>query len=166
MTLARTRPHYGGQMGLAALCCMLAMTSCATYAQQGQSGAASWLPGWAQVTKYQNKQVVTAQASTVEQPAATFVVRFDANPQITEVCKNFRRDTPAARAKFATWSKAHPELKGLVLARASYSGELVLALPKNDPDRRSPQQVLKDLKAMDNIVYADIDAIAQTGSGG
>ncbi len=165
MRLAKPKPHHGGQLGLTALCCMLAMASCATYAQQSYTGSASWLPGWAQVTKQQTKQITTAQASTVDQAAATYIVRFDANPAITDVCKNFRRDKAGSRAKFAVWSKPHPELQGLILASASYSGELVLALPRNDPAGRTPQQVLKALKGMDNIVYADIDAIAQKGAG-
>ncbi len=153
--------HRGGQLGLLALICMLAMTSCATFAQQGQSGGMSWLPGWGQVAQ----QTLPAQTTTVEQPAATFIVRFKNEPRLDEICKNFRRDRAGSRAKFTSWSASHPELNGLVLASASYSGEIVLALPQNDPHNRTPQQVLSAIKGMDNLAYADVDAIAHPGAG-
>lgn len=155
--------HRGGQLGLIALVSMLAMTSCATFAQQNQSVGASWLPGWAQVAR--QKQTLPAQGTTVEQPQATFILRFNNEPVLDEICKNFRRDRAGSRAKFLVWSANHPELDGLVLASASYSGEIVLALPQNDFQNRTPQQVLSAIKGMDNLAYADIDAIAQTGAG-
>jgi len=154
--------HRGGQLGLLALLCMLAMTSCATFVQQGQSGGMSWLPGWGQVT---HQQTLPAQGTTVDAPAATFIVRFNNEPDLDEICKNFRRDRAGSRAKFSTWSASHPELNGLVLASASYSGEIVLALPQNDPHNRTPQQVLSAIKGMSNLAYADVDAIAHPGAG-
>ncbi|MCF6329015.1 MAG: hypothetical protein L3J02_04365, partial [Henriciella sp.] len=102
-TYIKSDEHRGGQLGLIALVSMLTMTSCATFAQQSQSGGLSGLPGWAQVTG-QQQQTLPAQAATVEQPAATFIVRFNNEPGLDEVYKNFRRNPAASRAKFSVWS--------------------------------------------------------------
>ncbi len=149
--------------GVSALLAIFVIGGCASLVGGGPSGAMGWLPGWAQVSQVQ-KAEIPAQARTVEHPAATFIVRFDADPVITDICRTFRRDGTGARAKFTRWSTKYPELAGLTLYRASYSGELLLALPHNDPNNRTPKQVLTALQSMDNLAYAELDEIAHPGA--
>lgn len=161
MQIDTTHKQFGEQLGLLSLLAALALSSCAAWSYDTTS--ANWLPGWSQVKKSQN--IVLAQQSIAATPAATFIVRFNDEPVISEICKNYRRDTAAAETRFAAWAKQHPQLEGLTLLRASYSGELILALPKNARNSRTPSQVLTALKAMDNLAYAEIDAVAQSGQG-
>ena len=156
---AKTPTHHGGHLGLAGLLCMLAVTSCAALVQNNGSGTMGWLPGWGQVQQRQ-KATLPAQVVTVNSPAATFIVRFKNEPEVDEICKMFRRDGDGARAKFSTWRAGYPQLAGLTLASASYSGEMILALPSNDPARRSPVEVLAKIKTMNNLAYAELDEIA------
>ena len=60
---------------------------------------------------------------------------------------------------------SHPQLQGLQLVRASYSGELILALPQDDPARRSVSDVIAALETMDNLAYAEVDSVASTYEG-
>lgn len=165
MDIETTQGNYGRQLGLTSVLAVLALSSCAAWMNGSYNDTSSnWLPGWSQVKKSQNA-ILVKQASVPQAPAATFIVRFKNEPMIDEICKNYRRDTHAAEAKFAAWSAKYPALQGLTLSRASYSGEIILALPKNDPNSRTPSQVLKALKGLDNLAYAEIDAVAQTGQG-
>lgn len=137
------------------------LSGCIALPQSGVNGSASWLPRWVQSAK---AQPVTQPAA--EQPqAATFIVRFNNEPDLAEVAKSFRRDGAGARAKFNTWCSKQPGIEGLVLVRASYSGELVLGLPHDDPQNRTPDDILTTLKSMDNLAYADIDAVAHPVRG-
>jgi len=154
---------YSWPLGIFTLLAVLALSSCVGFGGSG-SPAMGWLPGWSQVAVAQ-KTEIPAQARTVAHPAATFIVRFDTDPVITDICRTFRRDGAGARAKFTRWSTKYPELAGLTLYRASYSGELLLALPHNDPNRRTPKQVLTALQTMDNLAYAELDEIAHPGVG-
>jgi len=143
---------------------MLAVTSCVAVAQQGSSGYTSWLPAWGQLAQARQQTEIPAQVTTINKPVATFIVRFDNEPVLNEIGKTFRRDGAGARAKFATWCEDYPDLQDLALVRASYSGELILALPQNDPKNRSPRDVLNALQGMDNLAYAEIDEIAHPGA--
>jgi hypothetical protein len=159
MGLSQTTPHYGGQMGLAALLCMLSLTGCVAFT--GQSSGASFLPAWGQ-SSLQVKPISSSEATLISAPAATFIVRFNDEPELEQVYRNFRRDEAGTRAAYMAWASQHGQLKGLHLVRASYSGELILALPANDPAGRSPREVIAALETIANLAYAEIDELATT----
>lgn len=150
--------------GLAILLGALALTGCVNYSHNASPGFVNWLPAWGSFGQRQ-VGIVTAQTASTAKPAATFIVRFNNEPVLTDIGKTFRRDGAGAQAKFATWQANHPSVQGLVLVRASYSGELLLGLPKNDPLNRTPRQVLAALRTMDNLAYAETDEIAHPGTG-
>ncbi|MEL7111947.1 MAG: hypothetical protein AAFZ74_15040 [Pseudomonadota bacterium] len=161
MQTSQATPHYGGQIGFAALLCMLTVTGCVTFSDQG-SGV-GFLPGWAQQTR-QVTPVLPAEAIRVSEPAATFIVRFKNEPELEQMARNFRRDESGTRTAFLDWAAAHKQLDGLQLVRASYSGELILALPMDDPAGRSPRDVIASLETIDNLAYAEIDEMASTST--
>ena len=152
-------PHYGGQIGFAALLCMLAATGCVTFSEQ--AGGSTLLPSFAQQTG-KATTAVPAQMVKLSEPAATFIVKFRNEPALDTVYRNFRRDEAATRAAYADWASAHDVLKGLRLVRASYSGELILALPMDDPQGRSPYDVIAALETIESLAYAEIDSMATT----
>ena len=156
---SQAAPHYGGQIGFVALFCMLAVTGCVTFTDK--SGGTGFLPGWVQQTS-QATPVLPADAIQVSEPAATFIVKFNNAPELKPVYRNFRRDEAGTRAIYRDWAAAHAQLDGLYLVRASYSGELILALPADDPAGRSPYDVIAALESIDNLAYAEIDAMATT----
>lgn len=156
-------PHYGGQIGLLVLASMLALTGCVAFADQ--SGSANFLPGWSQKSG-SAEAIVLAESAPVRAPAATFIVRFKNEPALDPVYRNFRRDEAGTRAAYSAWAAAHDQLDGLFLIRASYSGELILGLPKNDPAGRSARDVIAALQTIDNLAYAEIDSIATTSEEG
>ncbi|MHA7898235.1 MAG: hypothetical protein ACX94B_00115 [Henriciella sp.] len=159
METSQASPHYGGQIGFLALLCMLTVTGCVTFTEHGTS--VSFLPGWAQQTS-QVRPVLPAEAVQVSDAAATFIVRFKNEPEVDQMARNFRRDEAGTRAAFRNWANAHKQLEGLHLVRASYSGELILALPMDDPAGRSPADVIASLETIDNLAYAEIDEMATT----
>ena len=138
---------------------LFSATGCMALPPNGTQGSASWLPRWNQAAEAQTMTPV-AQTAATERPAATFIVRFNDEPVLSEIGKTYRRDGDGARAKFDGWCSDYPGLDGLTLVRASYSGELLLGLPQNDPMNRSPEDVLAALNAIDNLAYAELDAIA------
>lgn len=93
-----------------------------------------------------------------EQPAATFIVKLRDEPRFTMISKTFRRDGVAARKVFDGWCDDHPQFDGLTLESASYSGELVIGLPARDA--RTASDVLTAFRALDNLVYAELDVMA------
>lgn len=140
---------------------LLAMSSACVNVMgaQSYSGVSTWLPGWSKVT-----QAATPNTpDQIAKPAASFIVKFRSEPELDMVGKTFRRDAASARQVFAAWSEKHPGLEGLILMRASYSGELIVGLPKSDPLRRTPQDVLASFQAIDTLVYAERDDIAYPG---
>ena len=155
--------HYGGHIGLAVLASMLALTGCVAFADQ--SGSTSFLPGWSQSSSSADA-IVLAQSSPIRASSATFIVRFKNEPAVDPVYRNFRRDEAGTRAAFKAWAAAHDQLDGLFLIRASYSGELILGLPKNDPAGRSARDVIAALQTIDSLAYAEIDSIATTSDEG
>jgi hypothetical protein len=159
----RSRAHYGGHLGLLALLSVLVAAGCVTVMEE-RGVQSNWIPGWANLAKQQGA-VFPAQAKTIENvdTVATFIVRFDSEPVLDEVGKSFRRDEAGARAVFADWQAKHPEVQGLILQRASYSGELILGLRRDDTQGRSAKDVLKALQAMDNNAYAELDGTATIG---
>lgn len=162
MATTQATPHYGGHIGFVALICMLGVTGCVTFS--GQTGGASFLPGFAQ----QSGKVVTAlpaQSVKLTEPAATFIVKFKNEPALDPVYRNFRRDEAGTRATYREWAAAHDALTGLYLVRASYSGELILALPMDDPQGRSPYDVIAELEMIESLAYAEIDDMATTSDG-
>jgi hypothetical protein len=160
----KPQPHRGGQIGLVALVAMLIATGCVAWTEKTSNGGLSFLPAWGQ-DRVETPQELPAEAETVSAPAASFIVRFDNEPVLSEIGKSFRRDQAAARKKFAAWLEDHPALQGLRLSRASYSGELILILPSDDPKGRSPEDVLKTLNAMENLAYAELDVMAKASGG-
>lgn len=155
-------PHYGGHMGLAALICMLSLTGCMAFTQKADS--LTFFPQWTN-SQIEAAQLVQSQSVPVVAPAATFIVRFNDEPELDQVCRNFRRDEVGTRAAFHKWASGHPQLQGLQLVRASYSGELILALPKGDAAGRSAADVIAALETIDNLAYAEVDSIASTYEG-
>lgn len=162
MVRTENLPHYGGHMGLAALICMLSLTGCMAFTQKADS--LSFFPQWTN-GQIEAAQLIQAQVTPTRAPAATFIVRFNDEPELQQVCRNFRRDEAGTRATFNRWASAHPQLHGLQLVRASYSGELILALPKGDPDGRSASDVIAALETIDSLAYAEVDSIASTYEG-
>lgn len=156
----RAKAHYGGHLGLLALLSVLVAAGCVTVMEE-RGVQSNWIPGWANLAKQQGT-VIPAQATTIEDAdtVATFIVRFDDEPVLSEIGKSFRRDEAGAREAFAKWQADHPDAQGLILKRASYSGELILALPRNDAAGRSAKDVIKALQAMENNAYAELDATA------
>lgn len=162
MERSENLPHYGGHMGLSALICMLSLTGCMAFSQTADS--LPFFPQWT-TGQIEAAQVVKAQTTPVSAPAATFIVRFKNEPELEQVYRNFRRDEAGTRAAYNQWATAHPQLRGLQLVRASYSGELILALPKNDPAGRSVSDVIAALETIDSLAYAEVDSIASTYEG-
>jgi len=158
------KPHRGGQLGLIMLVCLLAATSCVAVAEQADSGFDAFLPAGLAMTRDGPPAELPAQQITedVQAPKATFIVKFEPNAVLKEISQSFRRDQAGARMKFKTWAETYPALQGLQLLRASYSGNLVLALPGDGADR-TPGEVIADLNAMDTCIYAELDEIAMPG---
>ena len=128
MVMERTDnlPHYGGQMGMAVLLCMLSLTGCMAFTDQ--TGSLSFFPSWTQ-SQYDAPQLIQAQGVVISAPAATFIVRFNDEPELEQVCRNFRRDEAGTRAAFQRWAADYRQLQGLQLVRASYSGERIAFSP-------------------------------------
>jgi hypothetical protein len=157
------KPHYGGQLGLLGLLSMLALTGCMTLADR-MPGAMSWLPAMAQPASDHTPVALPVHAVSEADMKAVFIVRFDADPALDPVGKTFRKDAAYARATYQDWAQNRPALKDLKLISASYSGELILGLPKDSP--REANTVLQDIQAMSNLAYAERDVMAQTGQKG
>lgn len=158
MAVRKQTPHLGGQFGLVGLMSMLCVTGCVTFSEPNSSYG--FLPQWLQFRL--DQPVISArQAAPVSEPAATFIARFNDEPELEQICRNFRRNETAARDAFSNWAKAYHQLDGLQLVRASYSGELILGLPKNDPAGRSPRDVIAAVQTIQSLDYIEIDSIAR-----
>lgn len=155
------KPHLGGHLGLTGLLVMLTATSCVALSEAQNETRALWLPAWAQTAQPVSQPVHPATALTETSKETTFIVRFENEPLLSDVGKSFRSDPKSAQASFKLWQKQHPDMQGIKLVRASYSGELILALPENDPLDRQAEDVLKALRAMDTLVYAEPDSLAK-----
>lgn len=161
----RLRQHirrHRGRKTLAMLTCAFAVTGC--MALGDGNGSLGFMPAWSQPSTSQ-QAITVAQANAINAHAATFIVRFKNEPELEQVCRNFRRDEAGTRAAYKTWAAQHAPLQGLVLVRASYSGELILALPANDQAGRSARDVIAALETLDNLAYAEIDSMASTSEG-
>ena len=160
-----SKTHWGGHLGVIGLTTMLLFTSCVTVSEQSYEGGLAWLPAWAQGggadTADAPPNQLAAQARQINPARAQFIVRFADEPLLGDVGKSFRRDPKSARASYRRWQEQHPEMQGIELVRASYSGELILALPEDDTLGRNPQDVLDALTAMDTLVYAELDSTAK-----
>ena len=144
------------------LACAFTATGCVAFSDN--PNGLGFLPAWSQPVSAQ-QSVAVGQAGLISAAAATFIVRFNDEPELQQVCRNFRRDEAGTRASFNQWASAHPQLQGLQLVRASYSGELILALPKGDPNGRSASDVIAALETIDSLAYAEVDSIASTYEG-
>lgn len=122
----------------------------------------SWMPDWsAWQQRFQRLQSQAVKGtSEPAKPSVTFIVRLKGETEIDQACKMFGKDADGARALFKTWASRHRGLQGLTLERASYSGDIVVGLPENDPYDRSARDVLSAFQALDSIVYAEVDAYA------
>lgn len=108
---------------------------------------------------------IPVQGGDALQIQASFIVRFSDEPEVTDIARNFRKDPANAQIRFARWARQHGALQGLVLTSASYSGELILSLPANDPLNRRPRDVLNAIRAMESCAYAELDSVAYPSSG-
>lgn len=152
------------QTVLVTLICGFVLTGCVSWS--GQGGALGFMPAWSQSPIVAQQSTSVAQGVVVSAPAATFIVRFKNEPELEQVCRNFRRDESGTRAAYKAWAAQHDQLDGLQLVRASYSGELILALPASDRSGRTARDVIAALKTIDNLAYAEIDSMASTSDGG
>ena len=138
------------------------LTGCVGFSNTG-SGL-GFMPAWSQPVTAQ-QSVAVSQSGLINAAAATFIVKFNNEPALEQVCRNFRRDEVATRKIFNTWAAQHPQLKGVKLVRASYSGDLILALPANDPEGRTARDVIAALETLPNLAYAEIDSMASASAG-
>lgn len=104
--------------------------------------------------------VTTASAQRGE--PFTIIVRFEGEPVLEEIGKTFRKDPEGSQAKFRSWAADKPALAGLVLDRASYSGELVLT----GSGSRSMKDTIAAIEAMDNVAYVEPDYSAKASKEG
>jgi len=148
---------------LMTMVCAFLLTGCVSWS--GQGGGLGFMPAWSQSPVAAQQSMSVAQGVMVSAPAATFIVRFNNEPELEQVCRNFRRDEAGTRATYQSWAAQHEQLEGLQLVRASYSGELILALPASDRSGRSARDVIAALKTIDNLAYAEIDSRASTSDG-
>lgn len=98
---------------------------------------------------------------------AAFIVRFNDEPELSDILKGFRSNKEKTRADFKKWASKHPELAGLSLVRVNYSGEAILGYRgEDDPN---PALNAKEIQARLNDVpfvrYADPDFTAFPGKG-
>ncbi|MEL7032677.1 MAG: hypothetical protein AAGL97_14855 [Pseudomonadota bacterium] len=140
----------------------LMLTGCVGFTNSG--GGLGFMPAWSQPVTAQ-QSVAVNQSSLINAAAATFIVKFKNEPALEQVCRNFRRDEAATRKIFNSWAAQHPQLKGLKLVRASYSGDIILALPANDPEGRTARDVIAALETLPNLAYAEIDSMASASAG-
>ncbi|MEM7327862.1 MAG: hypothetical protein AAF437_03920 [Pseudomonadota bacterium] len=145
------------------LACAFTATGCVAFSDN--PNGLGFLPAWSQPASAQ-QSVAVGQAGLISAAAATFIVRFKNEPALDQVCRNFRRDEAGTRQAYESWAAQHEQLSGLKLVRASYSGELILALPANDPAGRSARDVIAALESIPNLAYAEIDSMASASSGG
>ncbi|MEM9179248.1 MAG: hypothetical protein AAGA89_06030 [Pseudomonadota bacterium] len=151
-----------GRKSLVALICMFAVTGCVTFTDS--NGSLGFMPAWSQPVTAQ-QSVAISQSGLITASAATFIVKFRNEPVLEQVCRNFRRDEAGTRKAFQAWAAQHPQLKGLQLVRASYSGDIILALPANDPEGRTARDVIAALESLPNVAYAEIDSMASASAG-
>ena len=154
--------RHRGRKSIAMLVCAFAVTGC--MALGDSNGSLGLMPAWSQPASSQ-QAITVAQANLVNAHTATFIVRFKNEPELEQVCRNFRRDEAGTRAAYRAWAAQYAPLRGLELVRASYSGELILALPANDQSGRSARDVIAALETLDNLAYAEIDSMASTSEG-
>jgi len=159
MQICRSVSPRHGFKSLIAMIGALTLTGCIAWSDPGyRMGFVSAAPSQSALS--------VSQSSVISAPAATFIVRFNNEPELDKVCRNFRRDEAGTRAAFDAWARQHSALKGLKLVRASYSGELILALPARDPAGRTARDVIAALQRLDNLAYAEIDSMASASEGG
>lgn len=178
-----TKHYYGGQIGLA----VVAISVCSACGVAWLSGGSDTTLAYAPSSTERSEPAESAATNTSDVrtdaqaagaasdddrvkvatadnsgPKFALIVRFDDEPVLDELARNFRKDPDAARARFAQWAADKPALKGLILERASYSGELVLT----NSGPRTRDQAIKDIEAMDNIAYVEPDYSAETSKEG
>lgn len=105
----------------------------------------------------------TAPIAVTEAGGVDFIVRFEKLPEIEACQAAWRSDPEQARAMFLDWSSAYPELSGLRLKKASYSGELVLTWTGggSDPSRADIMAARDRIVSLPIVRYADPDFTAR-----
>lgn len=99
---------------------------------------------------------------------ADFIVKFDDDPKVDAIIRQFRKDEASARDAFESWASNKPGLSGFELTGATYSGEALLRYRFKDgtaPSRAAVDELLKQLRNAPNVAYCDPDFTAQPGSG-
>ena len=107
---------------------------------------------------------IQADDSVVRQ--ARFIVKFRQQAALVGLGRTFRQDPAAARRHYRAWAEDYKALRGLILVGASYSGELILALPPDDPFGRRPDDILSEVGRIPSLIYIERDSDSFGHSGG
>lgn len=109
------------------------------------------------------QQTGGAGIAASEDGGVDFIVRFEKLPELEACQAAWRNDPEAARAMFRDWASAYPELAGLRLKKASYSGELVLTWQGggSDPTRADIMAARDRIISLPIVRYADPDFTAR-----
>ena len=103
------------------------------------------------------------------QASAEIVVKFKDDAAVKPIIDLFWTAPEAAKARFDEFKKGHPVVAMATLARATYSGELVLSFPSNAATPAERLKAARDLaarlSASPDISYAEPDFSFSTGSG-
>jgi hypothetical protein len=116
-----------------------------------------------------NEVFAGAPASLANPPLVdTFevLVKFKDDHKVKEIIDAFWRDPPSARAKFDAFKQSRSDMSGAVLARVTYSNELVLIFPCKTFTRAQrvveARDIAAKLMASPDIVYAEPNLSFQT----
>ena len=98
-----------------------------------------------------------------------FIVKFQDEPGVDAILRNFRRDRESAAAAFADWAAQEHGLSDFELIGATYSNEALLRFRFEDgvtPNRAIVDEILAELRRAPNIAYCDPDFTARPGIEG
>ncbi|MEL6323587.1 MAG: hypothetical protein AAFQ84_05090 [Pseudomonadota bacterium] len=109
---------------------------------------------------------VTIEEQTVvmdERGYIDFIIRFDDTPPIEACRKAFRENRSEGRRVFREWASKHPQLAGLRLKKASYSGEFVVTWTGGgtNPSRDDIMAMRERIQSLGLVRYADPDFTAR-----
>jgi hypothetical protein len=99
-------------------------------------------------------------------PPLEFIVKID-DPVAAEIARLWRSDPEGARAAFTRFAADKPDLAGLRLSGANFSGELLIAqdAPRSPLERSAAStRTLERLRGLKGVAYADANASAQPGT--
>ncbi|MFC7292256.1 hypothetical protein ACFQS8_11555 [Hirschia litorea] len=131
-------------------------------------------------TSYQDVREGNAQPEQMAQigmaqgrlgPPPEIVVKLKDAQEADRICDIFWKDKNAGRAAFKSMFADKPDLAKVQLKRVTYSNEFVLDLYSDDEKTSTDMgseysKVIKSLKALPSIAYAEPNATAQPGKNG